>query len=90
MLFRSGGTAFYSSDAYFMLTENLDCCISKYAAKISSGNCTEKVLAKATQILTYKDMAVKAFNAADYNSASILLKKATDLCNSTGCNCGCN
>lgn len=85
-----GEDLFYSSDAYFMLTESLDCCIDKYAAKISSCNCSEKVLAKATQMLTYRDMAVKAFDAGDYNSANILLKKATDLCNSTGCNCGCN
>jgi hypothetical protein len=84
-----GGDLFYASDAYFMLTENLDCCIAKYSAKIASG-CTTKALDKATQMLTYRELAYRAFDAGDYNDAAIMLKKATELCNSTGCNCGCN
>lgn len=79
----------YSSDAYFLLTESLDCCITKYSSKLAC-NCSEKALAKATKMITYRDMAYRAFDAGDYNNASILIRKATELCNSTGCNCGCN
>jgi hypothetical protein len=78
-----------TSDAYLILTESLDCCITKYSSKLAC-NCSEKALAKATKMITYRDMAYRAFDAGDYNNASILIRKATELCNSTGCNCGCN
>lgn len=79
----------YESDAYYLLTEQLDCCMTKYAAKIASG-CTAKALDKMTDMLTYRDMAYKAFEEGDYATTNLMLKKANELCSQTGCNCGCN
>lgn len=79
----------YESDAYYFLTESLDCCMAKYAAKIN-GTCTSKQLSKMVEMVTYRDMAYQAFNSGYYNTASLMLKKATELCSETGCNCGCD
>jgi len=80
----------YTHTAYYLSTCNLDCCMTKFAAKINpSCSCNDKLLQKWADMQSYYDAMWYNFECANYNEVTNLLNKLTAMCSKNGCGCGC-
>jgi hypothetical protein len=80
----------YTHTAYYLSTCNLDCCMTKFAAKINpSCSCNDKLLQKWADMQSYYDAMWYNFECGNYNEVTNLLNKLTAMCSKNGCGCGC-
>ena len=84
------GSGDYSYTTYYLSTCNIDCCMTKFAAKINpSCSCNDKMLQKWADMQSYYNAMLYNFECGNYNETTNLLNKLTAMCSKNGCGCGC-